>query len=107
MRVWSSSAVAGRRYARRASVARIFDAHGASSAALGGRQMKMRRRLGESTGTRPLYGPSISSDEMERGALGTSDSRLQIGMRAGPRPSGLIPSDFSAVATTDRTPALS
>ena len=49
---------------------RIFVAHAVSSAALGGWQTKMRRRLGESCGTRPLYGPPISSDEMESGALG-------------------------------------
>ena len=83
--------VAGRRYARRANVDRIFVAQAVSSVLLAGWHTKIRRRLGESCGTRPLYGPPISSDEMNSGTLGTSPSRFQIGMRSGPSPSGLTP----------------
>jgi hypothetical protein len=60
----------------------------------------MRRRLGESFGTRPSYGPPISSDEIASSALGTSPSRFQIGTRAGPSPSALMLSVLAMVATT-------
>ena len=46
----TSAAAIGRRYARRASAARIVRAHGVSSAPAAGRQVKMRARLGVSPG---------------------------------------------------------
>ena len=74
--VWMSSVVGCRRYARRASVDRIFVAHAVSSdrplAGYGGPRRrfarrrswhtKMRRRLGESCGTWPLYGPPMRQE---------------------------------------------
>src|SRR5213592_3162780 len=108
-----SSSVDGRRYARRANVDRIFVAHAVSSALLvlsWGWQTKMRLRLGESFDAFDiwaLYGPPISRDEMNAGTVGTSPSRLQIGMRAGPSPSGRTSFDLRMVATTVRKPAFS
>src|SRR5258708_6215700 len=49
-----------RRKARRTTVERIRDAHGASSAAPAGLQTKIRRRLGASPAPVELYGPAIS-----------------------------------------------
>src|SRR5215831_5345526 len=100
-----SSSAEGRRYARRANVERIFVAQAVSSALLAGRQTKMRLRLGESFGTFPLYGPPINRDEMNAGTVGISPSRLQIGMRAGPSPSGITSVDLTIVADTIRSPA--
>ena len=102
-----SSFVVGRRYARRANVERIFVAHAVSSALPAGWQTKMRERLGESFGASALYGPPINSDEMKAGTVGTSPSRLQIGIRAGPSPSGSTSFDLKMVATTVFRPALS
>src|SRR5215831_2791055 len=102
-----SSLVACRRYARRANVERIFVAHAVSSTLLAGWQTKMRRRLGESFGVRALYGPLINSDEIEDGTVGTSPSRLQIGMRDGPNPSGRTSFALRIVAMTVRIPAFS
>ena len=49
---------------------------------------KMRRRLGESCGTRPLYGPPISSDEMKAGRWGRRihGSRSECDPVPAPRP---------------------
>ena len=82
---------------------RIVVAQAVSSAGPAGRHAKMRRLLGESCGTCPLYGPPTSSDEIDSSAVGTSPSRFQIGMREGPSPSALIPLDFTIVATTCRS----
>ena len=58
--VLTSAARTGRRYARRASLERIFSAHGFSSAALAGSQTKIARRDGVSFGGPEfLYGPPI------------------------------------------------
>ena len=51
--------VTGRRYARVASVLRIFAAHGCSSAADAGVQISSRRRLGVSPGPVALCGPAM------------------------------------------------
>src|SRR5436309_1965169 len=104
-----SSSAAGRRYARRANVDKIFVAHAISSALLAalpaGWQTKMRFRLGESSVAFALYGPPIRSDEMEAGTVGTSPSLLQTGMRAGPNPSGRLSLALRTVAATVRRPA--
>ena len=64
----------------------------------------MRRRPGESSGTRPLYGPPICIDDTMSCALTLSYRRLHTGIRAGPSPSGLTASVLTMVTTTCRRP---
>src|SRR5215510_7851032 len=102
-----SSFVGTRRYARRASVVRIFVAQAVSSRLLAGWQTNSRRRLGDSCDTRPLYGPPISSDEIMSGLSGLFRcSRLQIGIAFGPSPSSARLSGLTIVASRERARGL-
>src|SRR5262245_12863496 len=74
----SSASVGGRRYAPRAKVDKIFFAHTEGSAPAAGRQLKIRRRLGESPDPITLNGPSIvtrSSSGIPAGEIGSIRSR--------------------------------
>ena len=93
-----SRAASGRRRSSPAGDTRVEPASTESSsrtplsfaARLSGWHTKMRRRLGESCGTRPLYGPPISSDEMnERDArdVGVAVPDRNASRVPAPRPS--------------------
>src|SRR5206468_4809886 len=101
-----SSLVGVRRYARPASVDRIFVAQAVSSRLLAGWHRYIRWRPGEVCDTRTPYGPPMSSDEIIAGLSGlVVCSRLHIGFEFSASPSLWRLSVFTSVAITFRMPA--
>src|SRR5262249_59436170 len=81
--VCTSRSTTGRRYARRATFERIFDAHGFSSAALAGSQTKIERRAGL-VGLKPSLDAARDAPELIEGPDAPYASRAFGSRRYGP-----------------------